>query len=38
MDILLFEPKRNENIFNLIIPENNKEDFRYLVSGSNYSM
>ena len=35
---ILFNIQRNENIFNISIPENNKEDFHYLVSGSNYEL
>ena len=38
MDMILFDQIRNENTFNLFIPENKTEDFRYLVSGTNYSM
>ena len=38
MDMIFFDQIRNENTFNLIIPENRTEDFRYLVSGTNYSM
>ena len=41
MDMILFDQMKNEsklNDFILMIPEKNKEDFRYLVSGDNYLM
>ena len=41
MDMILFDTINNKtevSDFNLTIPEENKEDFRYLVSGDNYSI
>ena len=35
---ILFDIERKGNKFNIYIPENNKEDFHYLVSGSNYEL
>ena len=35
---ILFNIERKGNKFNISIPENNKEDFHYLVSGSNYEL
>ena len=35
---ILFNIEREGNKFNISIPENNKEDFHYLVSGSNYEL
>ena len=35
---ILFNIEREGNKFNISIPENNTEDFHYLVSGSNYEL
>ena len=38
MTPIIFNISREENTFNLSIPEKNKKDFNYLVSGENYEL
>ena len=36
IDMILFDPIKAKTDFYLMIPEKNKEDFKYLVLGDNY--